>query len=61
MNYILFVYHFLRLFKSMIRVQFSEKGSNMRAKEEQTYIYFVDFVDECQGWSVLISFNMHDQ
>ncbi len=45
----------------MIRVQFSEKGSNMRAKEEQTYIYFVDFVDECQGWSVLISFNMHDQ
>ena len=29
--------------------EFSDKGSNVRAKEEQTYVFFVDFMDECEG------------
>ena len=35
--------------KSLFKVQFSEKGSNVRAMEEQTYVFFVDFMDECEG------------
>lgn len=35
--------------KSLFKVKFSEKGSNVRVKEEQTYVFFVDFIDECEG------------
>ena len=35
--------------KTLFKVKFSEKGSNVRAKEEQTYVFFVDFMDECEG------------
>ena len=36
------------LMKSMFEVSFSAEGSN-RAKEEQAYIYFGDFMDKCEG------------
>ena len=51
-SYIIIVSIFEDSFRSLFHVKFSEKGSNMRAKEEETYIYFVDFLDECQGWLV---------
>ena len=35
--------------KSLFKAKFSEKGSNVRAMEEQTYVFFVDFMDECEG------------
>jgi hypothetical protein len=35
--------------KTLFKVKFSEKGSNVRAMEEQTYVFFVDFMDECEG------------
>lgn len=35
--------------KSLLKVKFSEKGSNVQAKEEQTYVLFVDFKDECKS------------
>ena len=30
-------------------VRYSESGSNEREKEEQTYIFFVDYLEECEG------------
>ena len=39
--------------KSVFKVKFSDKGSNIRAKEEQTYVLFVDFMDECEGIYVI--------
>ena len=40
---------FLESIKELIRVKYSEKGSCFRRKEEQAYIFFVDFLDECIG------------
>lgn len=37
------------MFKAMFRVEYSHSGSVMRGSEEQTYIYFIDFLDECEG------------
>ena len=33
----------------MVRVVFSETGHSRRPREEQAWIYFVDFLDECEG------------
>ena len=30
-------------------IMYSEKGSKYRNAEEQTWINFVDFLDECEG------------
>ena len=35
--------------KEMLTVRYSVKGSILRPAEEQTYIFFVDFLDECYG------------
>ena len=35
--------------KSLVHVQFSEEGSNVRKMEEQAWINFLDFLDECEG------------
>ena len=35
--------------RDMLVPVFSEKGSNKRVKEEQAFIYFIDFLDECEG------------
>ena len=35
--------------KTLFKAKFSEKGSNIRAKEEQAYIFLGDFMDECEG------------
>lgn len=29
-------------------MHYSELGSNARAKEEQTYIFFTDYLEECE-------------
>ena len=39
----------LESIKELITVKYSEKGSRFRGKEEQAYIFFVDFLDECMG------------
>ena len=36
-------------FKKLFNVVFAEKGSNIRPQQEEAYIHFVDFVDECAG------------
>lgn len=40
----------------MFKVKFSDKGSNYRAKEEQAYVFFVDFMDECEGMYIMHTF-----
>ena len=30
-------------------MKFSEEGHNMRSKEEQAWVHFGDFLDECEG------------
>ena len=35
--------------KSLFQFEFSEEGSNELAAENQTYINFIDFLDECEG------------
>ena len=34
--------------KSLFQFEFSEEGSNELAAENQTYINFIDFLDECE-------------
>ncbi len=33
----------------MMEPMYSEKGSTKRAQEEQTYVHFCDFLDQCEG------------
>ena len=35
--------------KSLFQLEFSEAGSNELAAENQTYINFIDILDECEG------------
>ena len=35
--------------KTLFDVRYAVKGCIYRPAEEQTYIYFVDFLDECHG------------
>ena len=35
--------------KTLFNVLFVEKGSNLRREQEQAYVHFVDFLDECSG------------
>lgn len=38
---------YVEVMKNLFKVKFSEKGNNVRAKEE--LVFFVDFMDECEG------------
>lgn len=40
----------LEYFKTF-NVRLSDKGSNTREEEEQTCVFFFDFLDECEGMS----------
>lgn len=35
--------------KELLLVKFSTKDSLKRPKEEAAYMFFVDFLDECEG------------
>ena len=37
------------MLKTLFHIEFGFEGSNDRAKEEQTWVYFGDFLDECDG------------
>ena len=34
---------------AILKAEYSEQGSLRKPEEEQTYIYFSDFLDECEG------------
>lgn len=44
-----YVSFYIELIKALFQVEYSTQGSYHRPKEEQTYIFFVDFLDECEG------------
>ena len=35
--------------KELFRITFSEEGSLLRPSEEQAWVHFGDFLDECEG------------
>ena len=35
--------------KALFQVQYASVESRLRPKEEEAYIFFVDFLDECEG------------
>ena len=37
-------------------VKYSDLGSNARAVEEQAYMYFVDFLEECETGTYIICY-----
>ncbi len=41
--------------KMFSKVMYSAEGSNDRMKEEATYMFFVDYLDDCEGskWFIL--------
>lgn len=44
--------------KNLFMVEFSDKGCNHRQEEEQAYVHFIDFMDECEGiYAVNVIFN----
>ena len=48
--YIVIYFHFLEALKSVFKtVTYSESGSKHRRGEEQAWINFVDFLDDCEG------------
>lgn len=42
------------LFAETLKTIFSEKGSLYRPAEEQAYVNYVDFLDECEGTNIII-------
>ena len=45
MDYILLIEYF----KELLRPTFSNPGSSQRQKEEETFLYWLDYLDEVEG------------
>lgn len=39
----------LDIFKDLLEVNFCEKGFTFEGREQEAYVYFADFIDECEG------------
>ena len=46
---ILLVYFYPESFRELLIVQYSEKGSHTYKLEQQAWINFIDFLDDCSG------------
>ena len=45
------------MFRNLFKViKYSDHGSNARTKEEQTYMYFIDFLEECETGMHIVTF-----
>ena len=44
-------------FKEFLKPVFVERGNPLRAKQEMAFMYFLDFVDECEGKMYLCNFS----
>ena len=40
-------------------IKYSEKGSSIRIREETAFMYFVDYLDDCEGGKVSLTTNMY--
>ena len=38
--------------KNLLQKNYSDRESSYRTKEKEAYMYFVDFLDECEGWLI---------
>ena len=38
-------------------IKYSEKGSSIRIREETAFMYFVDYLDDCEGGKVSLNTN----
>lgn len=56
LHVLLFAYYIPEFLEHMLRIEFSEKGSNARKREEQAYIHFCDFLNECDEGVHLFKF-----
>ena len=43
----MYFFFFIESLKKLFSIKYHEKGSMYRPAEEQTYINYVDFLDEC--------------
>ena len=41
-----------KLRKLFTEIRYSTKGSSARMKEEMTFTYFIDYLDDCEGGKV---------
>ena len=46
---IIILFTLAEAFKHMVAVRYSEQGSNFYPLEQQAWVHFVDFKDECAG------------
>ena len=49
LHYITWWFPFLVKLKDLVAVKFSVAGSSLRPAEEQAWVNFSDFLDECDG------------
>jgi len=50
---------YIGYFKSILKPVFLDPLDNRRSAEEATYIFFLDFLDECQGRSLILFHSEH--
>lgn len=50
---------FLVYFKSLLKTEFCETNASKRAKEEATYMFLLDFIEECEGNGRICDFASH--
>ena len=48
-SHLTIVYALIEILKDLLTVEYSAAGSNQRAAEEQSWVHFGDFLDECEG------------
>ena len=59
-SHLTIVYALIEILKDLLTVEYSAAGSNQRAAEEQSWVHFGDFLDECEGKiDFLIFFFIH--
>lgn len=44
-----YLHNYSEMLKNMFITEYSDVGSNHRTLEEQAWIHFMDFLDECEG------------
>lgn len=45
--------------KLFTNIKYSQRGSSARIREETTFMYFVEYLDDCEGGKVLITTIMY--
>lgn len=53
MQWYAYCYHFTAFLKSLLDASFSTNNPVKRTQEEAAYIYFCDFIEECEGMLIL--------